>query len=214
MAQKKILVVEDERAIREMLAFNLGRAGYEVRPAGDGREARAAIADGQPDLVLMDWMLPDVSGLELTRQLKRDPHTREIPVIMLTARVEEDDRVAGLDGGADDYIVKPFSQRELLARIRAALRRSIVAEGEVVTVGRAQARRREPPGQRRGCGESRSDRPNIGCSSSSCITRTASTAARSCSTESGAATCTSKSARSTCTSGGCARRSRPTDTIN
>jgi two-component system phosphate regulon response regulator PhoB len=135
MAQKKILVVEDERAIREMLAFNLGRAGYEVRPAGDGREARAAIADGQPDLVLMDWMLPDVSGLELTRQLKRDPHTREIPVIMLTARVEEDDRVAGLDGGADDYIVKPFSQRELLARIRAALRRTVVAEGEVVTVG-------------------------------------------------------------------------------
>jgi two-component system phosphate regulon response regulator PhoB len=135
MTQKKILVVEDERPIRDMLAFNLGRAGYAVRPVGDGREARAAIADGHPDLVLMDWMLPDVSGLELTRQLKRDPQTKEIPVIMLTARVEEDDRVAGLDGGADDYIVKPFSQRELLARIRAALRRSTVAEGEVVTVG-------------------------------------------------------------------------------
>ena len=134
MAQKKILVVEDERAIREMLAFNLGRAGYEVRPAGDGREARAAIADGQPDLVLMDWMLPDISGLELTRQLKREAETKEIPIIMLTARAEEDDRIAGLDGGADDYIVKPFSQRELLARIRAALRRSVVAEGEVVTV--------------------------------------------------------------------------------
>src|SRR4029078_5585220 len=127
MAQKKILVVESERAISEMLAFNLGRAGYEVRPAGDGREARAAIADGQPDLGLMDWMLPDASGLELTRQPKSDPHTREIPVIMLTARVEEEDRVAGLDGGADDYIVKPFSQRELLARIRAALGRSVVA---------------------------------------------------------------------------------------
>jgi two-component system phosphate regulon response regulator PhoB len=84
----------------------------------------------------MDWMLPDISGLELTRQLKRDPHTREIPVIMLTARVEEDDRVAGLDGGADDYIVKPFSPRELVARIRAALRRSTVAEGEVVNVGK------------------------------------------------------------------------------
>jgi two-component system phosphate regulon response regulator PhoB len=136
MTQKKILVVEDERAIREMLAFNLGRAGYEVRPAVDGREAREAIADGHPDLVLMDWMLPDVSGLELTRQLKRDPQTREIPVIMLTARVEEDDRVAGLDGGADDYIVKPFSQRELLARIRAALRRTTVADGEVVQAGR------------------------------------------------------------------------------
>ena len=136
MTQKKILVVEDEHAIREMLAFNLSRAGYLVRPAADGREARAEIADGHPDLVLMDWMLPDISGLELTRQLKRDPHTREIPVIMLTARVEEDDRVAGLDGGADDYIVKPFSPRELVARIRAALRRSTVAEGEVVNVGR------------------------------------------------------------------------------
>ena len=136
MTQKKILVVEDEHAIREMLAFNLSRAGYQVWPAGDGREARAAIADGYPDLVLMDWMLPDISGLELTRQLKRDPATREIPVIMLTARVEEDDRVAGLDGGADDYIVKPFSPRELLARIRAALRRSTVGEGEVVNVGK------------------------------------------------------------------------------
>ena len=136
MTQKKILVVEDEQAIREMLAFNLGRAGYLVTPAGDGREARAAIADGYPDLVLMDWMLPDVSGLELTRQLKRDAQTREIPIIMLTARVEEDDRVAGLDGGADDYIVKPFSQRELLARIRATLRRTTAAEGEVVNVGK------------------------------------------------------------------------------
>jgi two-component system phosphate regulon response regulator PhoB len=136
MTQKKILVVEDEHAIREMLAFNLGRAGYQVLPASDGRQARAAIADGFPDLVLMDWMLPDISGLELTRQLKRDPQTREIPVIMLTARVEEDDRVAGLDGGADDYIVKPFSPRELLARIRAALRRSSAGEGEVVNVGK------------------------------------------------------------------------------
>src|ERR1700704_5239409 len=117
MTQKKILVVEDERAIRDMLAFNLGRAGYDVRP----------------DLVVMDWMLPDISGLELTRQLKRDGETKEIPVIMLTARAEEDDRIAGLDGGADDYIVKPFSQRELLARIRAALRRSTVAVGEVVS---------------------------------------------------------------------------------
>jgi two-component system phosphate regulon response regulator PhoB len=135
MTQKKILVVEDERAIREMLAFNLGRAGYEVRPVSDAREARAAIADVHPDLVVMDWMLPDISGLELTRQLKRDAATKEIPVIMLTARAEEDDRVAGLDGGADDYIVKPFSQRELLARIRAALRRATVAEGEVVSAG-------------------------------------------------------------------------------
>jgi two-component system phosphate regulon response regulator PhoB len=135
MSQKKILVVEDERPIRDMLAFNLGRAGYQVRSAADGREARAAIADGRPDIVLMDWMLPDISGLELTRQLKRDPEMREIPVIMLTARAEEDDRVTGLDSGADDYIVKPFSQRELLARIRAALRRSSAGEHEVIEAG-------------------------------------------------------------------------------
>lgn len=135
MTQKTVLVVEDERSIREMLAFNLNRAGYAVERACDGREAHAAIADSFPDVVLMDWMLPDISGLELTRQLKRDPNTREIPVIMVTARAEEDDRVAGLDGGADDYIVKPFSPRELLARIRAALRRSPAAGDEVVSFG-------------------------------------------------------------------------------
>jgi len=135
MTQKRVLVVEDERPIREMLAFNLGRAGYDVQPAADGREARAAIADQFPDIVLMDWMLPDISGLELTRQLKRDPHTREIPIIMVTARTEEHDRVTGLDGGADDYIVKPFSPRELLARIRAALRKGGGAEDEVISAG-------------------------------------------------------------------------------
>ncbi|HEY5667491.1 MAG TPA: phosphate regulon transcriptional regulator PhoB [Gammaproteobacteria bacterium] len=135
MTRKTVLVVEDERSIREMLAFNLNRAGYAVERACDGREARAAIADSYPDVVLMDWMLPDISGLELTRQLKRDPNTREIPVIMVTARAEEDDRVTGLDGGADDYIVKPFSPRELLARIRAALRRTPAAGDEVVSFG-------------------------------------------------------------------------------
>ncbi len=136
MSQKKILVVEDERPIREMLMFNLGRAGYDVQPAATGSEARAAIADGYPDIVLMDWMLPDISGLELTRQLKRDPDTREIPVIMVTARVTEDDRVTGLDGGADDYISKPFSPRELIARIRAALRRSTGPDDETLEVNR------------------------------------------------------------------------------
>jgi len=135
MAVKKILVVEDEGAIRDMLTFNLGRAGYEVLPAPNGAAARAAIADGFPDVVLMDWMLPDISGLELTRQLKRDPDTREIPIIMLTARVQEDDRVAGLDGGADDYITKPFSPRELLARINALLRRTSGSDDELLMVG-------------------------------------------------------------------------------
>ena len=133
---RKVLVVEDEAAIREMLAFNLGRAGYEVLSAATGVEARSSMADRYPDVVLMDWMLPDMSGLELTRQLKRDPETREIPVIMLTARAQEDDRVAGLEGGADDYITKPFSPRELLARIKAVLRRGAAFQDETVTAGR------------------------------------------------------------------------------
>ena len=136
MSQKTILVVEDERPIRDMLAFNLGRAGYDVEAADDGRQARSAIANRCPDVVLMDWMLPDVSGLELTRQLKRDPRTRTIPVIMVTALSDEDDRVTGLDAGADDYIVKPFSQRELLARVRAALRRGSASDDDVLTAGR------------------------------------------------------------------------------
>jgi two-component system phosphate regulon response regulator PhoB len=135
MAAKTVLVVEDEEAIRDMLTFNLTRAGFHVTGAGSGSEARAAIANQFPDVVLMDWMLPDVSGLELTRQLKRATDTREIPVLMLTARAAEDDRVTGLDCGADDYITKPFSPRELLARINAVLRRYSPAEEEMVHAG-------------------------------------------------------------------------------
>jgi len=126
MPAKQVLIVEDERPIREMIAFGLKRAGFEVREAEDCRAARAALADQRPDLVLVDWMLPDMSGLELTRALKRDRETRELPVIMLTARAEEGDKVAGLEGGADDYVTKPFSPRELLARINAVLRRTTV----------------------------------------------------------------------------------------
>jgi two-component system phosphate regulon response regulator PhoB len=124
MTAKRILIVEDEPAIRQMIAFGLRRAGFEVREAVDYREAREALADQRPDLVLIDWMLPDMSGLELTRTLKRDRETRELPVIMLTARAEEGDKVAGLETGADDYVTKPFSPRELVARINAVLRRS------------------------------------------------------------------------------------------
>jgi two-component system, OmpR family, phosphate regulon response regulator PhoB len=124
MAGKQVLIVEDERPIREMIAFGLKRAGFDVREAEDCRSAREQLADKRPDLVLIDWMLPDMSGLELTRSLKRDRETRDVPIIMLTARAEEGDKVAGLEGGADDYIVKPFSPRELLARINAVLRRS------------------------------------------------------------------------------------------
>jgi two-component system, OmpR family, phosphate regulon response regulator PhoB len=129
MSAKQILVVEDERPIREMIAFGLRRAGFEVREAADARSGRAEVANKLPDLLLVDWMLPDTSGLEFTRALKRDRETREVPVIMLTARAEEGDKVAGLEGGADDYITKPFSPRELLARINAVLRRATPVEG-------------------------------------------------------------------------------------
>src|SRR6187431_2171049 len=136
MSAKQILVVEDERPIREMIAFGLRRAGFEVREAADAQSGRAEVANRRPDLLLVDWMLPDTSGLEFTRALKRDRETRELPVIMLTARAEEGDKVAGLEGGADDYVTKPFSPRELLARINAVLRRSSPgAAGESLEAG-------------------------------------------------------------------------------
>jgi two-component system, OmpR family, phosphate regulon response regulator PhoB len=137
MNARTILIVEDERAIREMIAFGLKRAGFAVLEAEDSRAARALIADHRPDLALIDWMLPDISGLELTRMLKKDKDTCEMPVIMLTARAEEQDKVSGLEGGADDYVTKPFSPRELLARINAVLRRAASGStGETLEAGR------------------------------------------------------------------------------
>jgi two-component system phosphate regulon response regulator PhoB len=136
MTGKQILIVEDEKPIRDMIAFGLRRAGFDVREAEDCTAARASIADQRPDLLLVDWMLPDQSGLELTRAVKRNRDTQDLPVIMLTARAEEQDKVAGLEGGADDYVTKPFSPRELLARIQAVLRRSLPAgTGETLDVG-------------------------------------------------------------------------------
>jgi two-component system phosphate regulon response regulator PhoB len=130
MPAKQVLIVEDERPIREMIAFGLKRHGFEVREAEDCRAARASLTDRRPDLVLIDWMLPDMSGLELARSLKRDRETRELPIIMLTARAEESDKIAGLEGGADDYLTKPFSPRELVARINAVLRRAAPHHGD------------------------------------------------------------------------------------
>ena len=127
MTSKQILIVEDEKPIRDMIAFGLRRAGFDVREAEDSSGARASIADHRPDLMLVDWMLPDQSGLELTRAVKRNKDTEDLPVIMLTARADEHDKVSGLEGGADDYVTKPFSPRELLARINAVLRRSTPA---------------------------------------------------------------------------------------
>ena len=138
MTSRRILVVEDEAAIRQMISFNLERAGFDVEEAEDCNSARNMIADKRPDLVLVDWMLPDSSGLELTRSLRRDDANKDLPIIMLTARADERDKVAGLDSGADDYITKPFSPRELLARISALLRRSAPAVDEPIVVGELQ----------------------------------------------------------------------------
>ncbi len=135
MATSKILVVEDEAPIREMIVFHLVRAGYETIEAPDCSTARRLLADERPDLALIDWMLPDMSGLELTRMLKRDDNNEDLGIIMLTAKAEEYDKVAGLEGGADDYVTKPFSPRELIARIQAVLRRSGSFAADVVSAG-------------------------------------------------------------------------------
>jgi two-component system phosphate regulon response regulator PhoB len=135
MSARRILVVEDEAPIRQMIAFNLSRAGFEVEEVEDCSSARLRIADSRPDLVLVDWMLPDSTGLELTRMLRREVANREMPIIMLTARAEERDKLLGLDGGADDYITKPFSPRELLSRINAVLRRAAPPADEPLVAG-------------------------------------------------------------------------------
>jgi two-component system, OmpR family, phosphate regulon response regulator PhoB len=120
----RILVIEDEPALVEMLRYNLEKEGFDVATALDGEEGLAAVSEAKPDLILLDWMLPHMSGLEFCRQLRRGRETQTIPVIMLTARGEENDRVRALDVGADDYVTKPFSPNELSARIRALLRRA------------------------------------------------------------------------------------------
>ncbi len=133
----RILVVEDEAAIAELVSLNLRHAGYEVTIAATSEQARAAVDAALPDLVLLDWMLPGQSGIALAKQWRADARTRGLPVIMLTARAEEADRVAGLDAGADDYLAKPFSTNELMARIRAVLRRKAPeALNDAVEVGR------------------------------------------------------------------------------
>ena len=123
--QPYILIVEDEPDIVELLKYNLEAADYEVGIAHDGDEAEISVAERQPDAILLDWMLPGVSGIELCRRIRRRPETRMLPIIMLTARGEETDRLRGLDSGADDYVTKPFSPAEVIARLRAVLRRAL-----------------------------------------------------------------------------------------
>ncbi len=127
MTSKTVLIVDDEAAIREMIAVALQMAGYRCLEAENAQSAHAIVVDHQPDIILLDWMMPDVSGIELARRLKRETAYADIPIIMLTARSEEDNKIQGLEAGADDYITKPFSPRELIARLKAVLRRTATA---------------------------------------------------------------------------------------
>ncbi len=127
MTGKTVLIVDDEAAIREMIAVALQMAGYRCLEAENAQAAHAIVVDHQPDIILLDWMMPDVSGIELARRLKRETAYADIPIIMLTARSEEDNKIQGLEAGADDYITKPFSPRELIARLKAVLRRTATA---------------------------------------------------------------------------------------
>ena len=202
---KRILVVEDEHAIREMIGFALKKAGLQFEEAADAEQALVAIASNPPDLVLLDWMLPGLSGVELARRLRREDVTAKLPIILLTARVEENDRVHGLEVGADDYITKPFSPRELIARINAVLRRS-QAGGEERPLEFAGLEL-DPVGHRVQADGRRLDlaptefrllhffmRTPIGC-----------TAGSSCWTMSGVVVSLSRSERWMCTYAGCAR---------
>lgn len=124
MSNPKVLIVDDEEAIREMISVALELAGFEWIEVDNAQDAHAKVIDERPDILLLDWMLPGTSGIELARRLKREETTKETPIIMLTAKTEEDNKIQGLDAGADDYITKPFSTRELVSRINAVLRRT------------------------------------------------------------------------------------------
>jgi len=134
VADTQILVVEDEDAVRELITVTLEGAGFRVMEAADAEQAQRLLGDSLPALILLDWMLPGMNGLEFTRWLKRDDGLRELPIIMLTARGEEANKVQGLEAGVDDYVTKPFSTRELLARIKAVMRRSGTDAAELVSI--------------------------------------------------------------------------------
>ena len=133
--RQKILLVEDELAIREMIKFAFHKSDFILFEAEDAEQAQVMIVKEHPDLILLDWMLPGISGLELAQRLNKDSSSKEIPIIMLTARGEENDRIRGLDAGADDYVTKPFSPRELMARIKAVLRRTTPDKDGILELG-------------------------------------------------------------------------------
>jgi len=151
MKNPRVIVVEDEPAIQELIAVNLEHAGHHVQRAHSASEADALIRDIRPDLIVLDWMLPDLAGTALARRLRADARSKDIPIIMLTARAQEHDKVEGLDAGADDYITKPFSIKELLARIKAVLRRrSPQLTDELIEVAGLQL---DPAAHRVACNE-------------------------------------------------------------
>ena len=139
MNGKSILIVDDEAPIREMIVVALEMAGYDCLEAENSQQAHALVVDRRPDLILLDWMLPGASGIELARRLKREDATASVPIIMLTAKAEEDNKIQGLEVGADDYITKPFSPRELVARLKAVLRRAGAVDSDtpIEEIGRA-----------------------------------------------------------------------------
>lgn len=153
--KNRILVAEDEEALRTLLKYNLEKEGYDVILASDGDEALNHFADRLPDLLLVDWMMPGASGIEVCRSVRQNPQSRGLPIIMLTARGEESDRIRGLDMGADDYLIKPFAITELLARVRAVMRRmrpavseDIIEYGDIVvdrTMRRVKRKERDIP---------------------------------------------------------------------
>lgn len=135
MEDKTVLIVDDEQPIRQMISYALQREGFNTLEAASVSEARVVLAEHSPDVILLDWMLPETSGLDLARELRRGDNPDPTPIIMLTARTEEEDKVRGLEGGADDYVTKPFAPRELVARIRAVLRRGGLGGDEVLEAG-------------------------------------------------------------------------------
>ncbi|WP_336986601.1 phosphate regulon transcriptional regulator PhoB [Altererythrobacter aquiaggeris] len=136
MSHAKLLLVEDDPALSELLEFRFQKEGYDVRSTPDGDEAMLLASEDVPDLIILDWMIEGTSGIEVCRRLRRNEHTRHVPIIMLTAREDEDDRIRGLETGADDYLTKPFSPRELIARVSAVMRRVRPAlAGEIIVVG-------------------------------------------------------------------------------
>src|SRR6476660_3603652 len=205
----RIMVVEDEEALTTLLRYNLDAEGYDVETVGRGDDADTRLKERVPDLVVLDWMLPGLSGIELCRRLRARPETKQLPSIMLSARGEESERVRGLATGADDYIVKPFSVPELLARVKGLLRRASPERlATVLSYGTSSSIARSAASPARAA-RSISSRPNTGCWSFFWNIRAGCSAASNCSTASGAATSISTSAPSMCISGGCANCSTP-----